>query len=182
MSDLIKGCRKGNKKSQEEFYSRFYGVMFPICLRYVGNKEEAREVLNDAFLKALTFIHTYSGKGSLEAWVRRIVVNKCLDYLRHISKYRSTILLTEQDDYRHGRVGDFEYEVEHHYLSWLLNELTPIQRGVFNLFALEGYSHEEIGKTLGISVSNSKYLLHQARKVLKDRIKKNETDERSTGS
>tara|TARA_B100001245_G_C22894631_1_gene431777 strand:+ start:842 stop:1393 length:552 start_codon:yes stop_codon:yes gene_type:complete len=179
LKDIIKGCKKHNTQAQKDCYSRFYGKMFPLCLRYVGQREEAQEVLNDAFLKVFTSINQYQGIGSFEGWIRKIVVHKCLDYLRSVSRHRNTI--KNPDTFFCPTTISSEAEEQHHYyyLSWLLNGLPEQHKNVFNLFVLDGYNHQEIGRKLNITVANSKYCLHQARKALQENLKTIQENERS---
>jgi len=170
---------KRNPRAQEELYARFYGIMLPVCLRYVGHKEEAQEVLNDAFLKIFESIASFKSKGSFEGWVRRIVINKCLDYLRSTAARKRATDTTELFLYTSAISSETDEDAEWHYLSWLLNQLPEQHKKVFNLFVIDGFNHKEISDMLSISISNSKYCLHQARKALQENYKRLEENERS---
>ena len=167
--DIINGCRKGNRKAQESLYKNYYRAMMTVCLRYTRNDEDAVEVLNNGFLKIFKNIQRYDPKqASLYTWIRTIVINSCLDFIKQKSKL--------------GRVNELNQETEVHIepdviskikTSELLahvRKLTPATQAVFNLYVIEGYNHKEIGQLLNISEGTSKWHLSEARKILQQLI------------
>jgi RNA polymerase sigma-70 factor (ECF subfamily) len=166
--EMIEGCKKGNRQAQKLLYDRFSGKMYALCCRYVKDKMEAEDVLVTAFTKILDRINQYKGEGSFEGWIRRIMVNESLSYLR---KNKSMYL--EIDIQAADQEPDYEKmdnQLEAKDLLTLISELPSGYRIVFNLFAIEGYSHKEIGEQLGINESTSKSQLSRARSFLQNRL------------
>jgi RNA polymerase sigma factor (sigma-70 family) len=166
--EMIEGCKKGNRQAQKLLYDRFSGKMYALCCRYVKDKMEAEDVLVTAFTKILDRINQYKGEGSFEGWIRRIMVNESLSYLR---KNKSMYL--EIDIQAADQEPDYEKmdnQLEAKDLLTLISELPSGYRIVFNLFAIEGYSHKEIGEQLGINESTSKSQLSRARSFLQKRL------------
>jgi len=168
---LIKECASGNVLAQKTFYEKFAGKMMGVCLRYARNSDEAEDVLQDAFIKIFNKIPEYVKKGSLEGWVRRIVVNTALDSYRKNKKHQKDVeagsvdYLLEQKNY-------IVEELNAQDLLVIINNLPEGYRMVFNLFAIEGYSHKEIAERLGITESTSKSQYSRAKKVLRDILEK----------
>lgn len=167
---IIEACIRGDSMAQEQLYKQCYTIMFPVCMRYVGQREEAQEVYNNSLVKVFNGMKSYSGKGSFTGWIKRIVINTCLDHLRKRSMQVRSIDKIHSIELH--AAADAEEKDEIHYLNWLLTRLPHRQAQVFNLYAIDGFSHREVSKTLGISEGNSKYLLHQARKTLQEILKK----------
>jgi len=174
---LIKKCASGNSLAQKTFYEKFAGKMMGVCLRYAKDYEEAQDVMQDAFIKIFGKLTNYEKKGSLEGWVRRIVVNTALDSYRKNKKHQQNV-----------DVDSVGYLLEHK--TFIIEELNAndllaviktIPAGyqmVFNLFAIEGYSHREIAEKLNITESTSKSQYSRARKLLRDLlVKKNIVEE-----
>jgi len=166
LDQLIKQCKKSELKAQEQLYRLFSGKLFSVCLKYSRNKTEAEDNLQDSFITIFDKIGQYKFKGSFEGWMRRITVNTVMQ------KYRA------QDVYdivNENAIEAVEVEVDEEGLSMdvLLNivqELPDRYRMVFNLYVLDGYSHKEIGKMMGISDGTSKSNLARARNILKEKI------------
>lgn len=168
-STLVKACIEGDPKAQKTFFDLFAPKMMTVCLRYMKSTEAAEDVLQDAFLKVFTYLPKYKFEGVLIGWVRRIVVNSCLDQLRKDAKLQ----LNQNLDGIEYRVGESEDILSSLQAQELLNLIQGMPNGyrvVFNLFAIEGYSHQEIANTLGISESTSKSQYLRARAYLRDRI------------
>lgn len=165
---LINGCIKNERLAQKRLYERFYGKMFGVCLRYSSHREQATEILNLAFLKVFKTIGSFAEKGSnLEAWIYRIMVNTAIDYLRAEIRHRHTdIENTIYVEDASNIISDMNAED----IMRMVNKLTPAYRAVFNLYVIEGYSHKEIGDTLGISEGTSKSNLAKARAKLQEMI------------
>lgn len=174
---LIAGCLEGNRASQQQVYERFYGKMMGLCLRYAKNAEEAKDILQEGFIKVFANIGKYDNKGSFEGWIRRIVVNTAIDHFRK-EKYQ---FVNVDDDYmdhlqEKGSLGDDDEPVgpiiETKRVLEEVQKLSPAYRTVFNLYVLEGLSHKEISDSLGISVGTSKSNLAKAKMNLKKAFKK----------
>lgn len=168
---LVKQCRKGDPKAQRELFDKFSGQMLSVCRRYVRTIEDAEEVLSNAFIKVFNKIDQYSGQGSLGGWIRRIMVNESLNYIRYQKN-----LFVEVDDERHASFGyePIKEQLDANHLMEMIEKLPLGYKTVFNLFAIEGYSHKEIGQMLEISENTSKSQLSKARKVLQQQIGENE--------
>jgi len=168
---LIEGCLKKDRAAQEQFYKKFYGKMMATAMRYLGNRDDAMEALNLGFLKVFQNLMKYDGKGSFDGWVYRIIRNSVIDHLRSKINYRNV---------EGGSTENLEIAVNESVTAYLqaqdlmdmLNILPETTRLVFNLFALEGFKHEEISKMLNISAGTSKWHVSEARRVLKNHIEK----------
>jgi RNA polymerase sigma-70 factor (ECF subfamily) len=161
---LVEGCRRKNERAQRTFYEKFSPQMYPLCLRYLREVNAAEDVMISGFMKAFDKIHTYSGKGSLGAWVRRIMINQALEYLRK-NRTMHLQLNVENVDYH----PELSYAPEHLEAEDLMDMVCRLPLGyrtVFNLYAIEGYSHKEIGELLDISENTSKSQLSRARALL----------------
>lgn len=145
--------------------------MFSTCRRYIPDYDEASEVMNTAFLKVLTKIDNYSGKGSFEGWVKKILVNTAIDYIRSDKKYKEQIMLDERIEEKNFYIEEEEFnEISIDEIYKMINQLPLMSRTVFNLYVIEGYKHMEIGEELQISEGTSKWHLSFARQKLRDLI------------
>lgn len=166
--EWIEGCKRQEAQAQKHLYEHFAGKMFALCCRYIPSKMEAEDVLVIAFTKLFERIDQYKGEGSFEGWIRRIMVNESLSYLR---KYKNMYLETEieaadrEPDYK---TLDSQLEAED--LMKMVNELPTGYRMVFNMYAIDGYSHKEIAEQLGISENTSKSQLSRARALLQKNL------------
>ena len=168
--DIIDGCLSGNRRDQELLYRRYSPKLYAVCLQYSGNTEEARDVLQEGFIKIFENLSHYGHEGSFEGWMRRIIVNTALE------KYRNRYYLSRVDDIDEvdepaagPDTSDFA-GLEAYDLLNMIMELTPKYRMVFNLYAIEGYSHKEIGSMLNISEGTSKSNLSRARDILQKKV------------
>ncbi len=164
---LVKACISGNASAQKEFYDLFAKKMMGVCLRYTNNYEEAQDVLQDGFIKVFNKLSKFVNKGSLEGWVRRIMVNTALDHYRKNKKFQKDIEI----DAVSFKLEKQEYIVESINAQDLLKIIQTIPEGyrvVFNLFAIEGYSHKEIAEQLGVTESTSKSQFSRAKKMLRN--------------
>lgn len=163
------GCIRENRQCQQEVFRLFAGKMLVVCRRYTRHRMEAEDVLQDAFIKVFDNMATFQFKGSLEAWIRRIVVNTALKNYNRKS-FREEQLGLENNE------ADFPIEpsiFSHLHEEELLNLIAQLPEGyrvVFNLYAIEGYSHREIAELLGIEESTSRTQLLKARKLLQARV------------
>jgi len=166
--DWIEGCKKQDSRAQELLYSHYSGKMYALCCRYVPSKMEAEDVLVTAFTKLFERIDQYKGEGSFEGWMRRIVVNESLTYLR---RNKNMYLETEIEAVdRNPDYAQLETHLEADDLLSLVNQLPTGYRMVFNLYAIDGFSHKEIAEQLGISENTSKSQLSRARAVLQKNL------------
>jgi len=166
---LISDCIKGDRQAQSTLYAMFVSKMFVVCLRYAKSKEEAEEILQEGFLKAFRFLHQFKREGSLEGWIRKIMVNCALQKLRNKSRMAPVISIESYhdqfviDEYIESSMGSKE-------LLKLVMILPPAYKMVFNLYVFEGYKHREIADILGITEGTSKSNLADARAFLQKRI------------
>lgn len=167
---LIKGCRKGNRLAQKELYDMFSRKMMGVCLRYANDREMARDLLQDGFVKVFVNIDSYSGTGSFEGWMRRIFVNCALESLRKSDVLREATDLDNSSELIDPDASAVEH-LSAQELMALIQKLPPGFKTVFNLFAIEGYSHKEIGEMLNITESTSRSQYTRARQLLQKSIK-----------
>jgi RNA polymerase sigma-70 factor (ECF subfamily) len=165
---LIQRCREGERKAQRQLYERFAPGLMAICRRYLRQQEEAEEALSNAVLKVFRNIDDYSHSGSLEGWVKRITVNECLNHLR---KRKEVFTMEIEEEIAPSFTADpHEYED----LQRVVEHLPSGYRTVFNLYAIEGFSHKEISKELGITENASRSQLSKARKQLRSWLEQRE--------
>jgi RNA polymerase sigma-70 factor (ECF subfamily) len=160
--ELIQACKKQNRRAQQELYDRYSPKMFGVCRRYIKNAEEAEDVLVEAFFKVLTKLNMYSGEGSFEGWIRRIVVNESLMKLRKNQKLKMNVEINPNLDKPTKLTIEDELAAED--ILNLLEQLPTGYRTIFNLYIIEGYKHREIAELLGISINTSKSQLILAKK------------------
>ena len=170
LHQLINGCVKQDRKSQKMLYKAFYGFSMGICLRYASNRSEAAEVMNQGFLKVFNHIDRFDTQRPFKAWLGRIMMNVSIDYYRANLKMAYTEDLDKAENLTDGELVDRNLNYED--LLAMVQQLPQAYRTVFNLFAIDGYSHEEIGDMLNISAGTSKSNLHKARQKLKYMILK----------
>jgi RNA polymerase sigma-70 factor (ECF subfamily) len=164
----LKGCRKGKRQSQQELYMHFYNYAMSICLRYAHREEEAEEILNDGFMKVFQKIDLYSESLSFKGWLRRIMINASIDHYRKHEKHYHTLDIAEAA--RETDQSDQLSLLAEEELVGLIQQLPPAYRMVFNLYAIEGYTHEEIARQLNISIGTSKSNLSKARAKLQKMV------------
>lgn len=168
--NIIKACIEGNRLGQEELYRLVAPKMYGVCLQYTGNEDDAKDIMQDGFIKVFRKIEQFSGKGSLEGWIRRILVNTALE------KYRSKVHLQSIDEHDNINVEIVDqYVLESmtaEEIAQLIQNLSPKYRLVFNLYAVEGYSHKEIAEKMGITEGTSKSNLSRARVILQQKVLK----------
>jgi RNA polymerase sigma-70 factor (ECF subfamily) len=173
LEKLITGSVRNHRKSQETLYKMFYGKMMVVCRRYTKNEDQAKDILQDAFIKIFRNLEKFSFEGSFEGWVRRIVVNTAIDFIR--KSKNDYLLMNENQSLESFEENLLEHDQEEEYRIPLnvkdvikgMEELSPAYRTVFNLYVFESYSHQEIADALDISVGTSKSNLAKARANLK---------------
>jgi RNA polymerase sigma-70 factor (ECF subfamily) len=171
--ELVKGCRNNERLAQKRLYEMFYGRMMGVCLRYASNREEAAEILNKGFLKVFTTIKQYEpGRGRLDSWIYKIIMNTAIDHFRSEVRHRSNIV--EMDySYDGADATDVIEHISAEEIITLIRKLTPAYRTVFNMYVMEGMSHGEIARELGISEGTAKSNLAKARKKLQALLAEN---------
>jgi len=165
-SEWIEGCRRGDARCQEKVFRHFYGFVMGICVRYSNSDQQAQEILNDSFLKAFENILVTREIRVFKAWLRRIVVNTALDHYRKERRRmdKATTEMAEEDAMIAENVID---QLSAEEIIKLLQELPESQRLVFNLYEIEGYSHQEIGEMLGFPAATSRTYLTRAKQRVK---------------
>jgi RNA polymerase sigma-70 factor (ECF subfamily) len=162
---LIRSCQKGEASAQREIYNRFSRKMLAVCMRYINQHMEAEDVMINGFMRVFDKIEQFKYEGSFEGWLRRIMVNEALGYIR---KNKSLFMQVDIEDV-HQQPGLYHIDsdgLEAEDLLNLVQQLPTGYRTVFNLYAIEGYSHKEIAETLGISENTSKSQLSRSRALL----------------
>ena len=142
--------------------------MFGICMRYAGNYDDAQDILQDGFLKVFEKIDQFGFKGAFEGWIRKIMVNTALERFR--TSYQVINIHDNLKEVDHEISGDFTSDIDARELIRFVQELSPRYRIVFNLYAIEGYSHKEIADMLGITEGTSKSNLSRARDILQEKV------------
>lgn len=174
--ELIKGCLRNDRMSQKTLYERYYGKMLGVCTRYAKDKDHAKDMLQDGFLKVFTKMQSYNSKGSFEGWMRRIIVNSCIDNIRKDKKNYlivSTTIASDadynipQEEISDDDLADKISEAE---ILRAVQDLTPAYRMVFNLYVIEEFTHKEIAEMLEISEGTSKSNLAKAKFNLKKNL------------
>jgi RNA polymerase sigma factor (sigma-70 family) len=167
------GCLQNDRKCQEQLYRLLAPRMLAVCMRYATDKDEAQDILQEGFIKMFRNMNNYRGEGSLEGWIRRIMVH-CA-----ISRYRKLKPMVLVDDFASEEAAAMPLSksyndngLEAKDLMKLVQKLPKNYRSVFNMYAIEGYSHQEIGSSLGMSELLSRTTLHRARTLLKDMVAK----------
>ena len=179
---LIDGCLKGDRRSQQAIHKLFYGKMKAVCMRYTRDSDQAMAVLQEGFLKVFNNLDKYTGVGTFEGWMRRIMVNLSIDRFRRLK--HDLVLLGEQNDIENwageaeddsddSEENDEIYDITPEQIIDAMQQLTPAYRTVFNLYVYEDYTHQDIAEALGISVGTSKSNYAKAKKNMKKLLTKN---------
>lgn len=168
---LLREALKGKPEAQHELYHRFAPVMLGICFRYTKSVADAEDVLQEGFVKVFKHLHQFKGDGQLGAWIRRIMVNSALNFLKTNKKYQHDLIYN--DVVLHPvSLEDPVIQIEAKELAALIRQLPTGYQTIFNLHAVEGYSHVEIGEMLGIADGTSRSQYARARALLIDWLKK----------
>ncbi|MDH5366009.1 MAG: sigma-70 family RNA polymerase sigma factor [Cyclobacteriaceae bacterium] len=170
--ELIAKCRKGDSKAQASIYKKYSSRMLATCMRYIKERNEAEDTLIQGFMKAFSKIDQFKKEGSFDGWLRRIMVNESLTYLR-----RNKSMYLEVDIEKADKEPDYNTlstRLEAEDLMKMIEDLPVGYRTIFNLYAIEGYSHKEICEQLGITINTSKSQLSRARKMLQSMLLKSE--------
>jgi len=174
--EIITGCKDNKRVFQEMLYKQYYNLFLKICSRYALNMEDAEQLLNDGFLKIFNHISGYKNAGSFEGWMKRIMVNNCLDYLK--SKDTKNALkishaVPANETHEVAIAADVVKAMEFKELLGMIQTLPYTTKTVFNLYVFEGFAHKEISQMLDMSEGTSSWHLHHARNLLQKEIKKN---------
>ena len=170
---LIESCKKGNRVAQKVLYDRLASRMFPVCMRYVGDRTLAEDILQDGFITLFTRLNSFKGEGSFEGWARRIFVTTALMHLRKKDALKMSDDLEAARGLRTDVTGQIE-TIGYKELMEIVMGLPTGFRTVFNMYAVEGYSHKEIADILGISEVTSRTQYSRARALLQSKIKERE--------
>lgn len=170
---LIDSCIKGNREAQKILYDLLAPKMFPLCIRYVGDRTLAEDVLQDGFITLFSKLESYKGEGSFEGWARRIFVTTALMDLRKKDALKICEDLDAARNLKADNVSQTQ-NIGYKELMRLVMSMPPGFRTVFNMYAIEGFSHKEIGKMLGISETTSRTQFSRARIWLQNKIKEQE--------
>lgn len=169
IQELIDGCRSNSRKAQEGLYRRFYGFAMTIALRYSRDEHDAADIMSNAFVKIFKSIHSYDvSKGSLHAWISRIIINEGLDHIKSRSRFSENVEIetVAEPAINNAVLEDMGADE----IMKLIKRLPPATHAVFVSYAVEGFTHREIAKQMGISEGTSKWHLSEARKILQKKI------------
>src|SRR6201996_4542689 len=168
LNEMWAGCLKNDRKQQEALYRALAPKMLAVCMRYASDKDEAQDILQEGFIKMFNNVHKYRGDGNLEGWIRRIMVHTAISRYR---KLKPMVLVEDMSENPvHSSATQNANNLELKDLLKLVQQLPQVYRSVFNMYAVEGYSHQEIGNTLGISELLSRTTLYRARNILKEKL------------
>ncbi|MEO6963541.1 MAG: sigma-70 family RNA polymerase sigma factor [Puia sp.] len=166
---LISGCKKNDRKAQEQLYRAFHGSMSMICMRYTKHQQDASVVLNNGFLKVFLKINQYdASRSAFGTWMQKIMVNTAIDFLREKSRFHPADLAAIKVEA--AIESDVILKMNADALLALIREMPASTQLVFNLFTIDGFNHREIGEMLGISEGTSRWHLNQARNQLKQSL------------
>ena len=168
---LVEACISKDRMSQQKLYQTFYGKMLTVCMRYADNREEAKDILHDGFIKVFANLENFEFKGSLEGWVKRIITNTAIDNLR--KKKNFIVELDENKNYEgiaddHNENNEYEKfnQIKVEIIMQLIQKLSPMYRTVFNLYVFEELTHKEIAEQLNINIGTSKSNFAKAKRNL----------------
>lgn len=177
LENIVAGCIKNDRVSQEKLFKLFYGKLLIVCQRYTNDRDTAQDILQEGFMKIFDKIATFESSGSFEGWMKRIVTNTALDHLRKSKKFNfveENEINTKEDfvDYGDKLESDNSIELKAEFALQAIQQLSPAYQTVFNLYVMEEYSHKEIAEVLGISEGTSKSNLAKAKMNLQKIILK----------
>jgi len=165
--EIVEGCKQKQQHAQEALYKSCYPAFMKICLRY-ADYDDAANILHDAFIKILTKIDSYTGEGDIVGWMRRTVVNTCIDFTR-TQKRKSDVLMENIPDVMQEE-EEKKFVADEHAILKLIRELPEKHGLVFNLFVMDEFTHQQIAEKLKITVASSKWYLFEARKILQEKV------------
>jgi len=163
---VIELAVENNRHAQHQIYSKFAPKMLSVCRQYIKDVHQAEDVMITAFMKVFTNLKNFEHKGSFEGWIRRIMINECISFIRVQKK----VTFIDDENYIEERHNDIESQFAVEDIQFLIDKLPDGYRMVFNLYCIEGFKHQEISSMLGINEGTSKSQLYHARKMLQDTI------------
>lgn len=166
--ELIQLAVENNRQAQQKIYTQFSPKMLSVCRQYIKDMHQAEDVMITAFMKVFTKLNNFEFKGSFEGWIRRIMINECISFIRVDKKLK----YTEDETYFEESFNNIESQFSIEDIQFLIDSLPDGYKIVFNLYAIEGYKHQEIATMLGINEGTSKSQLSHARKMLQAQINK----------
>jgi len=170
LKKIVAECKQGNRLAQRQLYERTKDKLFVLCLRYTNNRADAEDILQEGFITIFKCLHQYRGEGSLEGWMRKVVLRVALAFVRKEKRTFSKVPLNEN----HQEIElNLNRESNAGHLIRMMGKLPLGYRTVLNLYVLEGYSHEEIAEALGISIGTSKSQLNRAKAKMRMLLEKN---------
>jgi len=172
--EIIDGCRKNIRMFQELLYKAYYDLFMKICVRYAKNMEDAEQLVNDGFLRVYKHIDGFKNNGSFEGWMKRIVINNCLDYLK-CRQLKESRLQAPNDVIHYENTynvsdGEALSKLAFKELLHMIQTLPTISKTIFNLYVFDGYSHKEIATLMSITSATSSWHVHHARQLLQKKI------------
>ena len=177
-SELLNDCLKGKTSAQRELYTHFANPMLGLCFRYTKSMADAEDVLQEGFIKVFKNLHQYNGSGELGAWIRRIMVNTAINYLKNETRYQYDLSFADKNLHTVSNESP-DLILNAKELAELIRQLPIGYQTIFNMHAVEGYSHVEIGKILGIHEGTSRSQYARARALLISWITKNYSDNKT---
>lgn len=166
--ELIELAVENNRHAQQKIYSKYAPKMLSVCRQYIKDVHQAEDVMITSFMKVFTNLKNFEHKGSFEGWIRRIIINECISFIRVYKKVK----FIEDETYFEETFNNIESQLSIDDIQSLIDSLPDGYKMVFNLYVIEGYKHHEIGVMLGINEGTSKSQLSHARKMLQDQINK----------
>ena len=171
LEKIIQGCKNNENKSQKRLYDLYSPVLFGICIRYAQNREEAEDVLQEGFIKILTKIDGYTGLGSFEGWMKRIMVNTAITHYHKNKKFLKNVEINDVTTSKSEIISYGNSDFTKEELVNVIKTLSPGYKQVFNLYAIEGFKHNEIAKKLNIDENTSKSQYSRAKKIIRTKLK-----------
>ena len=175
LEDVIRGCRRGDRYAQNRLYRAFHAWASAICQRYTNDAEVARECMQDGFFKVFTKIEKYGGDLPFEAWLKRVMINTCIDRYRARMKESPTVELAEACN--EMVLAETMINADAEDLLHLVRRLPPAYQATFNMFAIEGFEYQEIADLMGVSIGSVKSNLYKARLRLKEMLTQRQTED-----
>ncbi|MBN8566796.1 MAG: RNA polymerase sigma factor [Flavobacteriales bacterium] len=174
--NLIRLAVENNRHAQHQIYTKFSPKMLSVCRQYIKDLQQAEDVMITAFMKVFSGLKSFEHKGSFEGWIRRIMINECISFIR----VQKQVKFIEDETFFEERHNDIESKFSVDDIQFLIDSLPDGYKMVFNLYAIEGYKHQEIAEMLGINEGTSKSQLSHARKMLQNQINKLKNYENGT--
>ena len=172
--NLIRRCIEWDRQAQNALYKKYCAKMFKVCFQYSKNKEEAEDTFHEGFMKVFENLKYFANSGSLEGWIRRIMVNLAIEKYRNSSRLFLVVNIDDNEEFLNNYYSeDILSQIEAADLMRLIQKLPPVYKMVFNLYVFEGLKHKEIAEQLGITAGTSKSNLYEAKAILQKQINQN---------